>query len=272
MKNKTSNYRPLVYLGISFGWTWICWIGGYYLSTSGGQELLLDANIFQTLKLIINGNSFFPQLLFTLGVYGPAIGFLILSKAKKKFFSLKKSKFLSLAIIIPIVIVIPTALMSAVFLENAITTNFKEVFLMTIPIYFLSNFLTSGTEEMGWRGYLFHYFREKEKSFWDVSWKGGLIWAAWHYPLMFFMYREQGIFVLIPTVIGFTAGIVAMNYIINFVYEKTQSIPVAMGMHALNNTMSFIVLLFFPSTPLIIITHVAAWMVVGYLEKKHKLT
>ena len=40
-------------------------------------------------------------------------------------------------------------------------------------------------------------------SFWDIAWKGGFIWALWHFPLLFILYLPAGVAVLIPSLIGF---------------------------------------------------------------------
>jgi len=62
-----------------------------------------------------------------------------------------------------------------------------------------------------------------------------------------------------------------MNYISNFIFEKTKSIPLLMAMHALNNTASFALLLFYPQTPFLIVVHAMTWLAVAYLEKKYKI-
>jgi membrane protease YdiL (CAAX protease family) len=143
------------------------------------------------------------------------------------------------------------------------------VIVTSILLYFISNLITSGTEEFGWRGVLYPELKSTGMSFWDIAWKGGIIWAVWHYPLMFIMYMPFGYAVFLPTLAGFTASIVAMNYITNFLYEKTQNIWAAVVLHALNNTMSFVLVIMFPETPFLIITSLMAWVIVGWLEKKY---
>ncbi len=142
--------------------------------------------------------------------------------------------------------------------------------LMTmILIYFLSNIITSGTEEFGWRAFLYPEMKKSGMSFWNIAFKGGLIWAVWHYPLLIIMYLPAGIGVLIPSLIGFTASIIAMNYITNFLYEKMNNIWAMVLLHALNNTMSFIVVLLFPKTPFTILSSIMAWVIVWRIEKKY---
>lgn len=257
------------YLIISFGWTWSLWIISYLISSNIGHKLITDIDIFNMLSTFINSKGLLPQIIFALGVFGPMIGYFF-SKKREPIRGTPKTEFILLSIIFPIVMILPTIILSSFwrqFNSQSISLNY----LLSIFIYFVSNLITSGTEEFGWRGYLYPALKEENKTFWDISWKGGLIWAFWHFPLMFYLYLNQGIFVLLPSLVGFTAGIIAMNYITNFIYEKTKSVFLSMILHALNNTMSFTVMLFFPKTLFLFISSIMAWVVVAYIEKKYKL-
>lgn len=264
--------NPLIYLIAAFGWTWSCWIGAYFISLASGHSLVTGGTLFDLFALIPADKGWLPQLLFALGVYGPLIGFLLVGRGEQRPTSKSDaSRFAALAVLLPLLIGVPTVVVSLIlgyFNPGGATPG---ALLGLIGLYFVSNFLTSGTEEWGWRGFLFPYLRHKEAGFWPATWKGGIIWAVWHYPLMIFLYLGQGPWVLLPTLVGFTAGIVAMNYITNFIYEKTQSLPLVMGLHALNNTVNFAIMLFFPGTPLLFLTSLMAWAVVAYLDKKHRL-
>lgn len=267
------NNRLFRYLLIAFGWTWGCWIGAMLLSASMGHVLSTDQTIFELVRSFTTSEAVLPQVLFALGVYGPLLGYLAVRPGRA--FQREVSggmRFIWMAILIPIILVVPVVLLSML---TGIGRNGEGIagnVPVLVVLYFLSNLVTSGTEEFGWRGFLYPHLREKEKTFWDASWKGGILWAIWHFPLLFILYSGQGAAVLVPTLVGFTAGIVAMNYITNFIYEKTASIPLVMVMHALNNSASFAVLLFFPGTPFLLLVHLAAWGVVGYLEKTYHLT
>jgi membrane protease YdiL (CAAX protease family) len=251
------NKEAKIYLSTTFIWTWTFWIVAYLIN----RGIDPSATIFS-----ITGNTPITQIIFMLGVYGPLIGFIIASRDWKVLFSNNLSvRIILLGFLIPVLVVLPSFILSVLSLSIG-----KEFAVLTVILYFLSNLLTSGTEEIGWRGYLYNYLKTKEKNFWDISLKGGLIWAIWHYPVMVILYLPSGLFVLIPSLIGFTAGIVAMNYISNYLYEKSKSIPLMMIFHALNNTVSFTLLLLYPNNPYVIIVHLMAWLIVGYLDKKEK--
>lgn len=257
------------YLIIAFGWTWSLWTASYLISSSIGHKLVTDIDIFKMVPRFISSNGFLPQIIFALAVFGPMLGYFC-SKTKGSFWGDPKKEIVLISIITPIVMIVPTVILSYVsgqFTDKKITFDF----LYAIVLYFISNIITSGTEEFGWRGYLYPALKEKCRTFWDIAWKGGLIWALWHYPLMIFLYYDLGIFVLLPSLVGFTAAIVAMNYITNFIYERSKSVFLSMLLHAINNTASFSVMFFFPKTSFSIISSIMAWAAVAYIEKKYKL-
>lgn len=266
------NRRILPYLLIAFVWTWTGWISGYLLGRARGFDMGADGTLFTLFSQDMPSDRFLPQLLLALAVYGPLIGFLAMGGLKgiKSFRTTASNSgpFWLLAVLVPVGIVLPTSILSLAMGLFDTDGRTGGAILAAIGLYFLSNFVTSGTEEFGWRGFLYPAMKAGGASFWDIAWKGGLIWAVWHFPLMVRMYLPMGIAVLIPSLVGFCASIVAMNYIANLVYERTGSLVAAMLLHALNNTASFAVTLLFPGTPVTILIHLSIWVVVWILDKR----
>ncbi|WP_147804482.1 CPBP family intramembrane glutamic endopeptidase [Alkalicoccus halolimnae] len=264
--------RIFSYIIIAFSWTWACWIGAFFLSRQQNHALDTEVIVFDLFRYFSLEEGMLPQLLFAAGVYGPLLGYLFNRGRFERWSPVKGvARYVWMAALFPVVLIIPVLLLSLIFTAGAAPGPGFVQASGLIGLYFIANFLTSGTEEFGWRGVLYPYFREKGASFWESAWKSGVIWAVWHYPLLVILYAEAGMFVLLPSLIGFTASIVAMNYITNFIFEKTVSIPLVMVLHALNNTGSFAVLLFFPETPFIFISSITAWVIVAVLEKKYRL-
>ena len=259
-----------VYLGIAFGWTWLCWIGAFVLGLVRSNPISLSGTVFDTIKNLSSSGGWI-QGLFAVGVYGPLLGYFFSRSHRKEYFTTKPSRLsVLLALCLPVIIALPGILLSFATRVEMSPAKPVGVTLLALFVYFISNLLTSGTEEFGWRGALYAHLREKDADLWSVSWKGGLIWAVWHYPMMIILYWGQSPFVVVPSLIGFTAGIVAMTYISNFIFERSKSIPLLAVMHALNNTAGFVLLFFFPLSPFTILTHLMAWAVVFYLSKKYK--
>ena len=186
-----------------------------------------------------------------------------------RFFGRVRPGQAALFLAIPFAVALPGALAGGLF--GYFTPRFAGAGIAgTVALYFSSNLATSGTEEFGWRGFLYPVLRQGAKPLWNASWKSGLIWAVWHYPLMFFMYWESGPAALASSLAGFTASIVAMAYITNYIFEKTHSIGLCMLVHALNNTLKFVVFLCFPMTPFSFLFGVAVWVVVAILDKANQ--
>lgn len=261
-----------LYLFIAFAWSWFFWIVAYVISRLQGSYLATDYTLFSLWTETWGSNRFLPQLLFSIAVYGPFIGFLATGRFKRLRYNVDGSKrFWHYIIAIPVVLVIPSIVLS--FITSHYDQNILFTSLVTsLFLYFVSNLITSGTEEFGWRGVLYPDMKARGISFWEIAWKGGLIWAVWHYPAVLMMYIPLGIAVLVPSLVGFTASIIAMNYITNFLYENTQNIWFAVILHALNNTMSFLVVMLFPGTPFLLLASLMAWVIVGWLEKKYPKT
>lgn len=270
---KALDQRTKLYLALAFGITWFGWIGAYGLSVLTDNTLKMDGTIFDIFSKFEPTFKFVIQLLFALAVYGPLVGFIAVKGHKVLLHRDSETRsYWHYVFLVPLVSVLPVLLLSFIFGQFTDSGKNFTTLLLSIFIYFISNLITSGTEEFGWRGYLYPILKAKNTTFWDTSWKGGIIWALWHYPLLIIMYLPQGFAILLPSLIGFTASIVAMSYISNFIYEKSKSIWTVVVLHALNNTGSFVITLLFPGSYFSFITSVMSWVIVAYIEKMHKIS
>ena len=257
--------RTVIYLAISFGWTWALWLGGWALGQGRQAPISTGGTLFD-LTAMAGSPAFLPQLLFNLAVFGPLLGYLA-ARRYRPVWGRPTLETLMIAVAVPTISVIPAI---ALTLATGVPAAGLAVGAAaeTIAVYFVSNLLTSGTEEFGWRGYLHPELRRHERTFWGAAWKGGLIWAVWHYPLLIILYWQLG-FVMVFTIAGFTASIVAMAWITALVYERSNSIALAVLLHALNNTATFALVLIFPTTPFTIATAAMAWVLVAVLQKRY---
>jgi membrane protease YdiL (CAAX protease family) len=120
---------------------------------------------------------------------------------------------------------------------------------LTIPMYllittvqavtivpFINMFVALG-EEVGWRGALYPYLKEK---FGVTKGRvvGGTIWGAWHWPLMILAGYEYGKDYIGAPVLGpivFCISTVMMGILLDYVYEKTETIWLPSLMHGAIN-------------------------------------
>ena len=98
-------------------------------------------------------------------------------------------------------------------------------------------------EEIGWRGFFIYELR-KLFSFGTVSIISGLIWAIWHWPIIFLIYKGSGNMLLHIT--AFTVMIVAISVILAYYTFKSNSLWPAALFHSVHNI--FIQKIFTPLT------------------------
>lgn len=253
------------YVLIAFTWTWALWLASLCVALWQNRDLSTNMVIFDLIVWQSGAEySLIAQILFALGVFGPLVGYLAM-KAYRRLLGKPSWLTIGLVIGVPLVSLLPALLLSIVIVAPASGLSTSAA-LLAIGTYFVSNFITSGTEEFGWRGYLYPALKKTGKNFWSVSFEGGIIWAIWHLPLMIIMYWSLG-FAIVGVLVGFVASITAMSYITNVVYEKSDSLFLAMLLHALNNTATFALVLFFPETPFTIVVAIMAWVIVAILER-----
>ena len=109
-------------------------------------------------------------------------------------------------------------------------------FLLAATGGMLLNCIFAFGEELGWRGFLVPQLA-KVTSFPITVLISGLIWALWHYPLIFFAaelfeYSDAPAWFALPS---FTLVIVVVSVIIAWLRLKTRSLWPAVILHASNN-------------------------------------
>lgn len=84
-------------------------------------------------------------------------------------------------------------------------------------------------EEIGWRGFFIYELR-KVLSFTGVSFFSGIIWAAWHWPIL--VYYSRNILLEFAT---FFVVIISMSFIMTYYTFKAKSLWPAVLFHAVSN-------------------------------------
>jgi membrane protease YdiL (CAAX protease family) len=129
-------------------------------------------------------------------------------------------------------------------------------------------------EEIGWRGFLVPELA-KITNFWKTSVISGIIWAAWHFPLIILV-KEEFDFAGTPTpyaLIVFTLSLVAVSFSMTWLRLASGGLWVAVIMHGSHNSISLDVLNDWNSTdgaaPYVAgevgLGLLAAWVIVGYI-------
>ncbi|MCE7043181.1 CPBP family intramembrane glutamic endopeptidase [Dyadobacter sp. CY312] len=175
---KVKNNSILIFLILTFIWSWGNWGMALYFLRSGSHE---------------NANYIF-MVLFFLGVYGPTLASIIVTAAtggvnsvntlvKKYTIWQASSKIYILIFALPILIML---IGIGIFHLSA-----KPVGPFSLPklgsvLWLVGSGLFAGPlgEELGWRGYLLPKLQERYSSF-KCGVLIGLVWFCWHIPLFF---------------------------------------------------------------------------------------
>ncbi len=106
--------------------------------------------------------------------------------------------------------------------------------LTIAPIF---NIIFALGEEIGWRGAMYPYLKEK-LGVTKGRIVGGVIWGCWHWPVMILAGYEYGKDYLGAPVLGpvvFCISTVMMGILLDYVYEKTETIWMPALMHGAIN-------------------------------------
>lgn len=235
-----------IYIALSYAITWLCWGSALYLSEKYAFVLprVDSLNEFFTMG-ILNSRHLVASIIFTLGALGPFIASVITTtlengaRGRKDLlssmvnFNFKKTWYL-FVILYPVAIYLVAGLISKLASNGSFLVPFYPVaFFLPIWVYQL---LTSGMEEPGWRGYLLPKLLQTHDAE-RASWILGLIWSIWHWPLIIFMFFNNGMIgLVVPALAGNTMALIGMTIIYVWMYRNTKSVFLAMVFHATLNT------------------------------------
>jgi uncharacterized protein len=118
-------------------------------------------------------------------------------------------------------------------------------FVLVLTLGAVANLVAALGEEIGWRGFLVPQLG-KVRSYSQTAWISGLIWSAWHYPLLLFGgYTNEGL----PAwyALGcFTVMVLGQSFALAWLRLKSGSLWTGMFLHASHNL--FVQAIFTPLT------------------------
>ncbi len=267
---KPYKYRPVLFFIMAYFFTWIFWIPAIFvseISENAGAGLMLFG-------------LFAPAVVST--VFVLASGSPLLKKDLKiKLIGLYKVKWLNviLAILQFAGIVAASIMLSLAFGQPLSQFSFTEDFTFTgvgVAGAFLSITVAAIIEEVGWKGYCEDSIGQYMNWFWE-SMLFGLLWAFWHFPLIFIKGTYQATLMVNPLfVINFFVSAIPMGFIITWVYlASDRSILACMIYHLVVNFLQEKIAMT-PETKCvetIVVTLVAVIIVITnremFFEKKH---
>lgn len=270
------------FVAIAFIWSFLFWGAGIFLSVKGNVKILENADLLNAvLNNTLGGGLRTIAILNTLAGYGPmmaAIFLIIFAPETRRYFKNKLKvktplryvvQIITLFLSITIIPAVPLLFANAFGLSTPVTWSLLGFLLL----FFIYQFITAGTEEIGWRGYLLASMLKK-KTPWQSSVYIGIIWALWHTPIILYVFYAQGLSIIqiILSFAGFIAGTIAMSTVHTYYYLKTNNILFNMFLHAISNTLPmFVGILIGSSYEISVAVQVLLWVFVIFIAKKNKV-
>jgi membrane protease YdiL (CAAX protease family) len=235
----------------------------------------------------VNREHFWLTVAFTLAVYGPLLGAcaaLWRENGKQGLQSLWQRMIhwrvgsgwiwivLGMGIVFPL-LAVGIGLLTGNAVFQAPVRSFSLLFILGLFFY---QFLTSGMEEPGWRGYLLPAL-EKRFPMDKVPVYLGLAWAVWHYPVTIYFTLQsmtqvtpiQALITILVALTGQTVSLIGTTYLYVWLMHHTNSLLLASSLHALQNTANAVLFALFAAQPMVtLFTAILPWVLVLILEKK----
>ncbi|MCM1113518.1 MAG: CPBP family intramembrane metalloprotease [Muribaculum sp.] len=247
-KTKISRKQFAMYMIAAFGLAWILEITASILSNNGNQT------VFTILLVITMFMPFLGVLIARIPLKGMGWVPHLKNKIRYVFFALWTPALLSILGGVLFFAFFPDAFDSEFLtlygmLEEAGALEQFEAQGLTMPMYllittiqavtvapFLNMFAALG-EEVGWRGAMYPYLKEA-LGVTKGRVAGGAIWGVWHWPVMILAGYEYGKDYIGAPVLGpivFCICTVMMGILLDYVYEKTETIWLPSLMHGAIN-------------------------------------
>lgn len=269
-----------IFISFIFICSFLLWGLSIFLSLKHNIRLIENAELLNSL---LNGtlNSEYYKIIIinTLAGYGPLFGTILVTALlpeTRKYFENKFKwntplkyilQIIALFLSITIILIVPIAFRSG--FDTTITWSLVNLLLL----FFIYQFITAGTEEIAWRGFLLPLMLKK-KTPWQASVRIGVIWALWHTPIILYVFYSQGLHLIqiLISFIGFIAGTIAMSTIHTYYYLKTNNILFNMFIHAISNTLPmFVGMVFASSYEISVFVQILLWVFVLIITKKNKV-
>jgi len=244
--NRREKKALITYFILAYSFSWSFWLLAFLFDYS-------DPSFAATLETeFIQSNQLLPFLIFRLGVYGPLLASLYVTRLYYERAGLKHllnkifhwrlhPKFYFTALFLPLFILFIVwmiGLLSRIPSDDFFNSNISVYLLLP---FFLYQIFTSGLEEPGWRGFALEHL-EKAYSFEKTNWILGTVWAVWHFPYVIYLYYGDGLTAIFLTLLGFSFSIIGQTFIFSWLYLKTRSVFLMIFFHAWLNTSTTLVL------------------------------
>jgi len=264
----------VIYFVLAYFFTWLCWIPTILVAM--GQGWVLPPPFPNLIGLnFASGAQAAAFLVFTLANYGPlfaAVTSALLTggrPALRQLWSgLKRWRvapyWLLAAILLPVILNLATCA-PAILTEVGYSPSVPLQFFL---LYLGYQIITSGFEEVGWRGFALPRLqgsRTANKS----SWILGILWGVWHFPYVMYISYALHPLLAVDNLFFTLMSIIGLTFIYTWLYNTTESTLMLIAFHGWWNTLTLYMVSAF-SYPLgTLLAPVLTWIVAIILVRKY---
>ena len=270
------------YLAIAYAFSWVFWVGAWLVGRAlGTGDLLFNEDLVWRVlfERDVPSELLAVSVLSLVGVYGPMLGGVLMSRADPRIPAgdlgrrLRRVRvgwgtYATVAAIL-LLVTIPTFALTAATTQRTTGAPSAGSLALFLLAFFVVQLLTSGTEEIGWRGYLTEKMLPG-RGFWDTGWAVGFVWALWHLPVVVMIFAQQGMepAQIAASLAGFGLGIIAMAILQAWFYERTRSVFLSVVIHAAFNTLPLTIVLLYEGSPAAVVGNLLLWAFVVVLKSR----
>ena len=214
--------KSVIFYAGTILFSWTLWIGAMVISGQIGVEILYNEGFYTALTEGVESlQQLLLSLFFTAAVYSPLVGVfavgLVMKDRKDGLAAMPagKTRQKNIAGWLLFILLYPVLLFSSALLVTWVMMGFTGEFnwgvlpLWFTPLFFLFQFVTSGMEEFGWRGFL-QPLLQKRMTAEKACFRVGVLWIIWHYPFIIYLNYPSGTITVLLTSrrLMFSAGFI----------------------------------------------------------------
>ena len=282
-----------LYLLVATAFTSVFWIPTSIVAASNGYLMPSPVTFVELVRDGFKDSTHvLTALIFSVGVYGPLVSgvyFTYRRSGKAGIGELRSRmtrwrvdrKWYLAVLIVPFVIAVP-AMLAGLFSGMPFQMGSRIPALYLVP-FILWQLVTSGLEEVGWRGYALPELQKRYDAD-RASWRLGLMWSVWHWPYLAFLFASTVELPgdIPPGMLGVAMGAVilisllqhalstaGMSYEYTWLYNNTESGFICIVFHAFSNLVITYVQFILPHQGLSVVLGFMPWVVAFVLRKRY---
>ncbi len=218
--------QPLMYLGLTFLFTWGFWFLLAYLTR---QQVVSTSDPIGFTLFFLGG---FSATLMAYVAIKRTKGETLKQFNKRIFSTPKQKRWILFSFFVPVILAL-VAQGVHLIQSGSVSFELNEINIAMLPVFFISSIIFGGIEEIGWRGIVQHNMSSM-KSLIHINLFIGTVWAFWHLPFFFMegqAHYQTSFLIFLVSCLGYSS-------FLSYLYFKSRSVLLTIVFHTMINTLS----------------------------------